>query len=82
MCIRDRGKPDIGKFFEGPHRKARYFGEMALTMLALGGGGFDESSAKLLAEPFGKIDYGRMTSCAVMFHLATYWGAKKAGVLK
>ena len=55
---------------------------MALTMLALGGGGFDKSSAKLLAEPFGKIDYGRMTSCAVLFHLATYWSAKKAGALE
>lgn len=82
MPLSPEGKPEIGKFFEGPHRKARYFGEMALTMLALGAGEFDESSAKLLAEPFGKIDCGRMTSCAVMFHLATYWGAKKAGVLK
>lgn len=82
MPLSPEGKPEIGKFFEGPHRKARYFGEMALTMLALGAGEFDENSAKLLAEPFGKIDCGRMTSCAVMFHLATYWRAKKAGVLK
>ena len=82
MPLSPEGKPEIGEFFEGPHRKARYFGEMALTMLALGGGGFDKSSAKLLAEPFGKIDYGRMTSCAVLFHLATYWSAKKAGALE
>ena len=55
---------------------------MALTMLARGAADFDENSAKLLARPFEKIDYDRMTSCAVIFHLAAYWSAKKAGVLE
>lgn len=82
MPLSPEGKPEIGEFFEGPHRKARYFGEMALTMLARGAADFDENSAKLLAGPFEKIDYDRMTSCAVIFHLAAYWSAKKAGVLE
>ena len=41
-----------------------------------------EKSARLLAKPIEKIDYDKMSSCAVIFHLAAYWNAKKSGIIE
>lgn len=79
--IQPNGKPDMREF-KNILRTPRYFGEMALTMLVRGAEDFDEKSARLLATPIEKIDYDKMSSCAVIFHLAAYWNAKKSGIIE
>ena len=79
--IQPNGKPDMREF-KNILRTPRYFGEMALTMLVRGAEDFDEKSARLLAKPIEKIDYDKMSSCAVIFHLAAYWNAKKSGIIE
>ena len=79
--IQPNGKPDMREF-KNIMRAPRYFGEMALTMLVRGAEDFDAKSARLLAKPIEKIDYDKMSSCAVIFHLAAYWNAKKSGIIE
>ena len=79
--IQPNGKPDMREF-KNIMRAPRYFGEMALTMLVRGAEDFDAKSARLLATPIEKIDYDKMSSCAVIFHLAAYWNAKKSGIIE
>ena len=79
--ILPNGKPDMDEFHD-IMRVPRCHGEMALTMLVRGKSDFDKESIKDLCQPLNKIDYDNLSSCALMFHLATYWSAKKHGIIE
>lgn len=74
-------KPDMRQYSK-ILRAPRYFGEMALTMLVRKDIDVSDKSKPLLLLPMRNFDYDKHSSCAVIFHLAVYWSAKRAGLVE
>lgn len=79
--IMANGKPDMGGKngeLDDTFRVPRYFGEMALTLLTRGGKDLDKESAELIKSVLNTIDYDRLPTCSLIFHLAVYYSSAEA----
>ena len=79
--IMANGKPDMGGKngeLDDTFRVPRYFGEMALTLLTRGGKDLDKESAELIKSVLNTIDYDRLPTCSLIFHLAVYYSSTEA----